>query len=155
MRVKVCFRCRLSERCEYKIAKLKSIRGLGLTLISFPCQLKADDLRSGMVCIAKLPMTWDGKEKYYMDDGPRLEEGEIRVVVRRWKGASKVLVAAFPGQQRTMMSRQGQPILNASLYPNLLTPTGETVPVTECCQFPVGEGWETPQNSYCLTCNPI
>lgn len=148
MTIKICRRCRLRTDCELRKERLASVKGLHLTQINFRCSKKRDDLPPGTVCVAKLPYTWDGVSECVV--GRDIKPGEIQVIVRRWID-DRVLVTAEPGQCQFMVSASHEAITNAKLWPDLLTPTGKTVAVTPCCNWPIHI--PQPKEIWCRTCD--
>jgi hypothetical protein len=159
-----CNHCRLSADCDIKRAKVKAVRGAGLTKIQFPCKKRREDLPPGMKVVAKLRYVWTRE----FDEGgsPEQVEGELHGVVIRWNHGAQRPLVYFPMQDGGALwsFKQNQEIRKANIWPEMLTPTGEVIPVCEECRFPAPTvqelvaskltGQDIPGREYCEKCNP-
>jgi hypothetical protein len=137
MLMRPCARCHLREGCEIKAAKLKSIRGLGLTLVNFKCPSKTDSLRPGMKYV------WNGEKDY--EDIAVVESGVLRGTVMKWNG-DKLWVYFPPQDAGGLWSfKSGHEVHMAAVFPDCLTPTGETERTCLHCGLPESvedsDGW--------------
>lgn len=152
VKLRPCVRCRLRDGCEIKAAKLRHLRGLGLSLVNFRCQAKLDSVKPGMVVNVKLKYVWNGDHTSgcsFEDGGPEdhpeaiCEPGTLRGIVMRWARDGRVWVY-FPEQDAGALWSYTQhcQVFMCSVFPDALTPTGETERVCKHCGLP--EGAEAP-----------
>lgn len=157
MILRPCLHCRLRDGCEIRAAKLKAVRGLGLTLVNFRCQTKADSIQPGMVVDAKLKYVWNGQHTSGVstidggfEDYPEAicEPGTLRGIVMRWASDGKVWVY-FPTQEAGALwsFTKNCEVYMAALLPDCLTPTGITERVCIHCGLP-----ETAKDAPGWTC---
>jgi hypothetical protein len=153
MHIKPCARCPKRKDCERRAAVVKGVRGLRLTSIAFQCDTYTDAYQPGMRVRAKL---LTGRETF-----------EATGTVMAWQGR-KVQVCVdeeFQAPMETVYGWSGEPDIQqpedtisksvVKLWPDRLTPTGETVPICRNCRRPMHrpiEGWKCNRHDDTETC---
>jgi hypothetical protein len=146
MYVKPCARCPKRADCANRKTIIERVRGLRLGSISFRCDIYTDSFKPGMRVTCTL-----------LSDR---EQFEATATVMAWQGR-KVQVcvdAEFQAPMRTVYGWCGEPDIEqpantisrsvVKLWPDRLTPTGETVPICRNCRRPMHrpiEAWECNQ----------
>jgi hypothetical protein len=127
--LKPCNHCRHRGNCETHAAKLKALRGTGITAAQFRCHTHTSEFYPGLVVEAKIANATTGHGPY----GESTQwEATLSGTVMRWVGA-KVLVCIDDGQEDGKTE-----CAVVKLWPERLTPANVVVAVCEACGLPVG-----------------
>lgn len=131
MNVPTCYRCpkrhdstdqRYPRKpvCDRLVAKLNAVRGIGLTVIKFPCPERQALFAPGDVVKFSLPVVWgpDGDCRTVPMEGVIM-----RITGRRW-----MVYSNSSGCHRKIVK----------LYPDRLKKTGESRPICKHCALPIG-----------------
>lgn len=131
MNIPTCYRCPKRHNpddpwydrkpfCERLISKLTAVRGIGLTVIKFPCPERKSLFSPGDVVTFSLPVA-------YGPDGDcrttPMEGTVMRISGRRW-----MVYSDSPGCHRKIVI----------LYPDRLKKTGESRQICKHCALPIG-----------------
>lgn len=127
MLLKPCNHCRRRGQCETHAAKLKALRGSGITVAQFKCPTLKADFVPGMRVQARI-------EGITFEDGPHGKyrgAADFAGTVMRWCG-HKVLVCIDPDQDDETHRAV------VKIRPDRLEATGEIMAVCGACGLPVG-----------------
>jgi hypothetical protein len=146
MTCKPCNYCRLKDGCKIKAEKLKRIRGIGLSSITFPCPTQREDLKAGQ--IVKIQM--------YYREWDRLDE--LTAVFTHWSGApskTKAVIAFLPDQDfPESIEHPDKELRIASVAHNRIEPTTDFIS-NPCKRCGLPDGFDLGNAKwYCPICAP-
>lgn len=156
MTIYPCRDCRFKNNCDIKDAKLKSVKGLGLTSIKFTCSKRKEDLKPGMVVKAALPAVCVG-HSFSSEEGetPIIEPSVLTAVFMGWAGTKKARIGFIDTDQPVSENEGGHctggflltrnhvdVVRYVKVNPRYLTPTGEAVVVCRGCGKPKDAKWD-------------